>query len=122
MMRGEKLMAKLLLTATDLAALVLVELRKVPHCEEASHIDIRGLADDRVSETWEVSHFNAGKSGIESCERALSTIVPRLQALYDLACPVCLGGLVGPTGDIKPAAAYPPSPPCPECGGTGRAR
>jgi hypothetical protein len=77
-------MAKLVKTVTELAAIVLVELRKAEHCEEASNVSVRGLADDRVEATWEVSYFNAGGAGTESCQHALREIVPRLQALYDL--------------------------------------
>jgi hypothetical protein len=78
-------MVRLKKTQAELEAMALAELRKVRHCEEARGVTVIGLDDERVEATWEVSNFNAGLAGAQSCEQALTTIVPRLQQQFDLA-------------------------------------
>ena len=69
----------------ELEAMVLTELRQVPHCEEARSVTVIGLDADRIQATWTVSSFDPGESGEQNCEEALWAIVPRLQQQFDLA-------------------------------------
>jgi hypothetical protein len=56
-------MVRLKKTQAELEAMVLAELRKVRHGEEARGVTVIGLDDERVEATWEVSNFNAGLAG-----------------------------------------------------------
>jgi hypothetical protein len=66
---------------TELEALVLAELRQT--LGDISSVGIVGSKHDGF--TWEVGSYIAGRSSFLKCEQALRTIMPRLQALYDLA-------------------------------------
>jgi hypothetical protein len=65
----------------ELEAIVLAELRQT--LGDISSIGIVGSKHDGF--TWEVESYIAGRSPFLTCEHALKTIVPRLQASYDLA-------------------------------------
>jgi hypothetical protein len=78
-------MTKMKKDCAELEAIVLTELRQVPHCEDARSVTVIGLDDDRVEATWTVSSFDPGESGERSCEEALWAIVPRLQRQFDVA-------------------------------------
>jgi hypothetical protein len=71
-------------TRAELEEMVMAELRKVRHCEQARSVTVVGLDDDRVDVTWEMGHFNPGQAGTQSQEQALNAIVPRLQKRFDL--------------------------------------
>jgi hypothetical protein len=43
------------------------------------------MDDEGVEATWDVSDFDPGESGEQSCDEALSAIVPHLQRQFDLA-------------------------------------
>jgi hypothetical protein len=64
----------------ELEAIVLVELRQT--LGDISSVTVVGSKHDGV--TWKVGSYTAGHSLFVDCERALKTIVPRLQAVYDL--------------------------------------
>jgi hypothetical protein len=66
---------------TELEALVLAELRQT--LGDISSVGIVGSKHDGF--TWEVGSYIARRSPFVTCERALELIVPRLQAVYDLA-------------------------------------
>jgi hypothetical protein len=75
-------MAKQKKSRDELEAMVLIELRRTVHCRKVLSISVVDLNVDGL--TWEVSSYNAGDAAFENCEKALNTIVPRLQAVYDL--------------------------------------
>jgi hypothetical protein len=77
-------MAKTLKGVSELEAILLVELRKTPHCEGASSVSVYRLAEGRVDTNWTVAGFNAGTSGRANCEAALDEIERRLHRLYAL--------------------------------------
>jgi hypothetical protein len=78
-------MTKVIKDRAELEAMVLAELRQMPHCEDACSVTVIGLDDERVEATWDVSNFNAGESVEDSCEAALRALLPGLQRQFDLA-------------------------------------
>jgi hypothetical protein len=78
-------MTKVEKDCAELEAMVLTELRQVPHCEGARSVTVIGLDGDRVEANWTVSSFDPGESEEETCDEALWAIVSRLQQQFDLA-------------------------------------
>jgi hypothetical protein len=78
-------MSKERLTRAEIEHACLRELRKVGGCGEATSVTIYPVADQRLENTWCVSHCNSGRSDAKLCARGLALIEPRLQARYDLA-------------------------------------
>jgi hypothetical protein len=76
-------MAKRKKSRVELEAIVLAKLRQTYNCADVSSVAVVKSKHDGV--TWEVGSYIAGRSPFLDCEQALKTIVPRLQALYDLA-------------------------------------
>jgi hypothetical protein len=73
----------------EIERLVLGELQSFGECEGAAGISIVGYdnAPDRtgnVGPNWTVAAFDAGTASDYECERALMTIVSRLQGFYEL--------------------------------------
>jgi len=77
-------MAKVKTSRVQLEAIVLVELRRAPHCAEAASATIYDIDDDPLGRTWYVGNVNPGGAGSRNCDLALAEIVPRLQKQYDL--------------------------------------
>ena len=67
---------------TELEAIVLAELRETLNCGDISSVVVVGSKHDGF--TWEVGSYIADRSPFLDCEQALKTIVPRLQAVYDI--------------------------------------
>jgi hypothetical protein len=76
-------MAKRKKSRAELEAIVLAELRQTLNCADISSIVVVGSKHDGF--TWEVGSYIAAHSPFLHCEQGLRTIVPRLQAAYDLA-------------------------------------
>jgi len=70
---------------SEIERLVLAELKSEQGCEGATGIIIAGWdAIDRDGPNWSVAAFNAGTACDYDCERALLSIVSRLQGFYEL--------------------------------------
>ena len=70
---------------SEIERLVLAELRTSGGCEGAAGICIVGCEDmRRESPNWTVAAFDAGSANDYACERALMSIVSRLQGFYEL--------------------------------------
>jgi hypothetical protein len=76
-------MAKRKKSRAELEAIVLAELRQTLNCTDVSSVVVVGSKHGAF--TWEVESYIAARSPFLHCEQALRTIVPRLQAAYDLA-------------------------------------
>jgi hypothetical protein len=76
-------MAKRKKSRAELEAIVLAELRQTLNCADISNVVVVGSKHGGF--TWEVESYIAARSPFLHCEQALRTIVPRLQAAYDLS-------------------------------------
>lgn len=78
---AESTMAKPKKTARELEALLLERVRKERRCEDVQGFDVgrgpRGIG-------WIVTHRRLGSAGEFPVEEALSKVLPRLQAEFDL--------------------------------------
>lgn len=78
-------MVKRLKTRSELADLVVSEVKKLEECEGIRSVAINHIVDDSVDFTWNVSTFNPGTSGREDVGRAIRIVQEKLQDLYDCA-------------------------------------
>jgi hypothetical protein len=78
------IVSKLPKTQVEIQNLLIAELRRFAHCEEAWGVVVVGLDAEINGATWTVSRFNRGASDAHACDRALQLIVPHYQQLYDL--------------------------------------
>jgi hypothetical protein len=75
---------KLPKSKVEIQDLLIAELRRFAHCEEAWSVVVVGVDAEINGATWTVSRFNRGESDAHACDRALQLIVPHYQQLYDL--------------------------------------
>ena len=75
-------MAKRKKSHAELEAIVLAQLRQTLNGVDVSSVALVGSKHGGI--TWEVGSYTARRSPFLDCEQALKTIVPRLQAVYDL--------------------------------------
>ena len=68
----------------EIERLVLAELKSEQGCEGAIGIVVTGGQFVSEGPNWTVAAFNAGSSCDYECERALMSIVSRLQGFYEL--------------------------------------
>jgi hypothetical protein len=75
----------MLKTVEELEAILLAELRKYPQCEEAEHVSVYRLANERALTRWTIASLDPGKASKRICQIALNEIELRLHPHYDLA-------------------------------------
>lgn len=78
-------MDKLSKTTSELEGLILAELRSFPQCGDARHVTVIAYDDFRASSNWQVASFNPGTSDWAQCESAVSAIVGRFQARFEMS-------------------------------------
>ena len=77
-------MHRLPLVKEEIERLIIADLQGFPGCEHALGVIVAPVIAIGTEATWTVSHFNAGRSDDEACDRALQHIVTQFQRTYDL--------------------------------------